>query len=294
MPDAYVDPNLFRNISIFGPLDDVAIEQVINAPENKVLDFKPKEYIIREQEEGDSMFVILDGSVEILIRGGDSGRVVGNDQEVPISTLHRGDFFGEQALMPGSQGKRNASARALNKCKVFRISKKYVDLNIKRDLDLTITQITMVELPQDKEVREILENMRLFKSLNKDEIDNFRSWTEVIEFLPEEVLLKEGDTGDFMYVVLAGEVEIFVELTPSNRLTISTLKRGNYFGEFALLPGSGSKRSACVKGKQAGRVVKIPKKYFRLLLKRDTVLEQAVKTVSDSRMARIGKAKQKS
>lgn len=289
-----VDPEILRGIDIFEPLTEVAIEQMLEAPDNGIEEYDAKDYIIREKEAGENMYVILDGSVEILIRGGESGRnVSGSDREVPIATLRTGDFFGEQALMPGSQGKRNASIRALEDCCVFRIHKKYVDLNIKRDLDFTITQITMVELPEDKEVREILDSTPLFRGLNEDEIKRFREWTEVVEMKDKELVIKENEKGNFMYLVLEGKVEVYVTFPKTGEESIvGRIGRGGYFGEYALLSRRPIKRTACVRADGPCRLVKVPKKFFRLSLKGDSALARAITTVAKSRAARSQAAKE--
>ncbi len=290
---AKMDPNLLRGIDILGPLSDLAIEQILEAPENDIEEFDAKTYILKEAEDADCMYIILDGSVEILVKGGASGRqVVGSDREIPIETLHKGDFFGEQALLPGGPGKRNASARTIASSTLFRMHKKYVDLNVKRDLDMTFTQITMLDLPQDKEVREILETMRLFQGLNEDEVKNFREWTEVVEIGPDEMIIREREKAQNMYVVLEGELEVFTAKTDSSEEAIlGTLGKGRYFGESALLPDQTGKRNACVRGKTRCRLLKIPRKYFRIALKRDTALANAIAVIGKSQRAKIKKAK---
>ena len=287
---ADVDPSLIRNIDIFGPLDGMALEQIIEAPENAVEEHDTNEYIIREAEEAEFMYVVIEGSVEIMIKGGASGRqVVGDEREVPVATLHAGDFFGEQALFRNSEGKRNASVIARSKCKLFRIHKKYVEINIKRDLDLTMTAITMIELPQDREVREILETMRLFKSLNPDEIGSFREWTEIIEITPGELVVREREPAQSLYVVKEGELEVYVVNKNKEEIVVGILRKGQYFGEGGLL--GTDVRNAFVRGKTNARLIKIPKKYFRLVLKRDPGLSKAVQIVDKDRKQKIIQAK---
>lgn len=286
-----VDPGLLKKIDIFGPLSDIAIEQMLGAPENEIEDVKAREFILREQESGDSMFLILQGSVEVLIRGGASGRQVSSAGEVPISTLHEGDFFGEQALLPGGYGKRNASVRAITDCKLFRIHKKYVDLHVSRDLDLAMTQITMLELPQDKEVREILQSMRIFQKLGEQEIKDFRQWTEIIEVMPRELVFREFEPAENMYIVLEGELEVFTKNAKGEESSLVVLKQGNYFGELALLSMDRGKRNASVRAKTRARLIKIPKKYFRLSLKRDPSLVKAMKTIDKVQKAKLKAAK---
>jgi putative ABC transport system ATP-binding protein len=65
---------------------------------------------------------------------------------------------------------------------------------------------------------------------------------ERVELAPGEVLFRQGDPGDLVYVVESGEVEIFRETSdgPDERVTV--IEPGGYFGELA--PMFGLRRSA--------------------------------------------------
>ena len=78
-------------------------------------------------------------------------------------------------------------------------------------------------------------------------------------FAPGEVIFREGDQADKMYVVLSGEVEVHLQGT-----VIDTLAQGATFGEMALIDGS--PRSATVVAKTSSEVAAINEKTFVLLV----------------------------
>jgi CRP/FNR family transcriptional regulator, cyclic AMP receptor protein len=80
-----------------------------------------------------------------------------------------------------------------------------------------------------------------------------------ITFAPGEVIFREGDKADKMYVVLSGEVEVHLQGT-----VIDTLAQGATFGEMALIDGS--PRSATVVAKTSSEVAAINEKTFVLLV----------------------------
>jgi CRP/FNR family transcriptional regulator, cyclic AMP receptor protein len=80
-----------------------------------------------------------------------------------------------------------------------------------------------------------------------------------ITFAPGEVIFREGDKADKMYVVLSGEVEVRLQGT-----VIDTLAQGATFGEMALIDGS--PRSATVVAKTSSEVAAINEKTFVLLV----------------------------
>lgn len=283
---------------------------ILKAPENRIEDYAPKHLIIRESELGDSMYIILEGAVEVLIRAESSGR------EIAIATLRAGDFFGERSLLPGSTGRRNATVRAIYQTKVFRIDKKYVLLSVKRDDfhlddDEEVTMLNLNTFKSEKkpaapvaqpappplpplppdEVRDTIMKLRLFKSLNRDELLTIHDWTEVITVGPGDFIIKESQIGQAMYVVLDGEVEIFTLDHEGKIVMLATLTNGDYFGEQALMPDSKGKRNAFARSDKESRLIKIPKEYFRLVLNRDSDLYKELTKLHDARKQKLQEVK---
>ncbi len=271
MPEQSVDTKFLKSIPIFGSLSEEELTQILKAPENGIEEYGMKQVIIREAEIGKCMYVVLDGAVDVSIRGGDAyGR------ELSIATLRPGDFFGEQALTQEttSTGRRNATVRALQHAKVFKIDKKYVTLALQGDgsEDPTVRHTRSEYL----EVRELIRGMRLFQSLTDEELNSIGNWTEVIKVGPGDFVLKESDSGDCMYVILDGTVEIFTLDDDGRIVILATHTKGQYFGEQSLLPGSSGKRTAYARSNDVARLIKVPKEYFRLVLNRDSAVAQAL------------------
>lgn len=276
------DPELLHNIPLFKSLSDDDLLNIINAPENGIEEYGQRETIVREAEVGDSMYIILDGYVEVSIRSGSS------DREVGIATLRPGDFFGEQSLLPCGTGRRNASVKALHGAKVFRIDKKYALLGIKRDdediddSDSEDTTAINAKFEPD-EVRDLIMDMRLFKHLNNQELATIRDWTEVVSFGPGDFVIKKFQKGEHLYVVLDGTAEIFTLDDDGKVIILAELNAGEFFGEQALMPDSKGKRNAFVRANHETRMIKIPKEYFRLILSRDKEIEAQLREIHDSR-----------
>jgi CRP-like cAMP-binding protein len=260
-----VTPELLSKIPLFASLSHDELTEIIKSPDNGYEEYAMKARIIREEEIGDCMYVILDGTVEVSISGS-SGR------EISIATLRKGDFFGEQSLLPHGTGRRNASVYALHPSKLFRIDKKHVLLHLGGlDESEDVTVPAMVTSPDD-EVRKLLGGLRLFQSLTDEELDNYSSWTEIVTVGPGDFVIKENEAGEFLFVILDGTVEIFILDDDDKILILSTMKPGEYFGEQALMPGSSGKRNAYARTDKETRLIKIPKSYFKLALKRDSTL----------------------
>lgn len=277
------DPEILRSIPIFSSLSEAELREILNSPDNGIEEFQAKDSIIRESEIGNCMYVILAGVVEVSIRSGGGGR------EVTIATLREGDFFGDLSLLPDNTDRRNASVRALHPTTVFRIDKKHVLVSVQGEVDES-EDITIQRAPEvSPEVMAILKGMRLFNSLTDEELMRIGGWTDIITVGPGDFVLKESEEGEFLYVVLDGTVEIFT-LDEAGKITIlAEHGSGNYFGEQALLPGSTGKRNAYVRSNDVVRLIQVPKEYFRLVLKRDSVLFEALQKIGQAQKEEIEK-----
>lgn len=71
----------------------------------------------------------------------------------------------------------------------------------------------------------------------------------IVRFARHQLLIREGDFGDTLYIVLAGEVSAFsASADDSKRITFGTYGPGEYVGEMSL---DGGRRSASVEATQA-------------------------------------------
>jgi NADH dehydrogenase len=81
-------------------------------------------------------------------------------------------------------------------------------------------------------------------------------------FEPGETVFREGDIGDRVYIVLAGQAEVVRQEDGTDRL-LAKIGPGEFFGEMALL--GHAPRNATVRCTEATTVLGIPKREFGLL-----------------------------
>lgn len=93
--------------------------------------FAPGETILRQGEEGNCMFVIQTGQVEVVKES--EGR------EIPLAVLKEKDFFGEMAIFENA--KRNATVRAISEVRVITIDRRNLLSRIQEDPTLAFRLI---------------------------------------------------------------------------------------------------------------------------------------------------------
>lgn len=100
-----------NRVSIFAPLSDEEIERLANVSTSRI--YAPGENIVTIGQEGNSMFVVIRGTVKVQIPEKTYLKTLG--------TLKENDFFGEMSLLTGEP--RSASVVAFEESEVLRIDK---------------------------------------------------------------------------------------------------------------------------------------------------------------------------
>jgi CRP-like cAMP-binding protein len=78
--------------------------------ETDTTNLSPGEWVFRQGEKGDSMYVLLEGNVDVIVG------------ETVVETAERGALLGEMALIDNSP--RSASAVARTQCRLVAINRK--------------------------------------------------------------------------------------------------------------------------------------------------------------------------
>ncbi|AFY72226.1 putative membrane protein [Synechococcus sp. PCC 7502] len=81
----------------------------------------------------------------------------------------------------------------------------------------------------------LLQSIPLFKGLSSEDLSFLAYAVNVKSYKAKEVIFKQGDIGDTMYVVVRGCVNISVLDNTSESISLKDLIRGEYFGELALI-----------------------------------------------------------
>lgn len=89
-----------------------------------------------------------------------------------------------------------------------------------------------------------LAKISIFNGLSRAELSLLESRASHQRYPAGALVMSEGDQSSAMYVILSGSVRVFVLDENGKEVTIDTMRKQDYFGEFALLDGS--KRSASV------------------------------------------------
>jgi NADH dehydrogenase len=101
-------------------------------------------------------------------------------------------------------------------------------------------------------------------------------------FEPGQVIINQGESGDRMYLITEGEVEVLRGESDGKKTLLATLGPGEYFGEMALL--SKQQRTATVMGRTRGSLVSVKRGDFKALLSYFPDLSERFRQLVESRM----------
>lgn len=94
-----------------------------------------------------------------------------------------------------------------------------------------------------------------------------------------EVIIRQGSTGDSMYVIQGGRVEVLQNSDNADEQHLAFLERGDFFGEMAVFEKE--TRSATVRASGEARILKIDKKTLLTRIRDDPLLAvNLLKTMS--------------
>jgi NADH dehydrogenase len=102
-------------------------------------------------------------------------------------------------------------------------------------------------------------------------------------FEPGQIVFREGEVGDRVYIILSGEAEVVRE-TAEGEVALARLRAGEYFGEMALL--NETARTATVRCASAMDALSLPKHEFTALAANLPELRAAFEKVATERLAR--------
>lgn len=226
--------------------------------------FRTGEVICREGEGGTTAFYIAEGEVDISIKssvasakqtkggflaaiGGFLGQrrlsgwqarvasaLVPIDASVDLSygklaaTLKPGEMFGEMSCL--SRAPRSATVTARTNCVLLEILRPMYEKLLASKTFKAKTD----EKYRDRALANHLRNVAIFDGLPEAAIERLRTTCEFVTVEPGQVIIKEKDLADAMFIIRLGQVRVSKAL-PGGELTLAYMTKGDCFGELGLL-----------------------------------------------------------
>ncbi len=115
-----------------------------------------------------------------------------------------------------------------------------------------------------QEKRDFLANAPLFDEVERDAIADVAEIVEERIFREGEILAREGDQGDRMYVITSGEITVSKTNSEGESVELAVRGKGDHLAEMAVL--SEIPRTATLTARSEVRVLEVTKDDFNNLL----------------------------
>jgi CRP-like cAMP-binding protein/thioredoxin reductase/Fe-S-cluster-containing hydrogenase component 2 len=222
----------------------------------RVREFRDGEIVIRQNDYTNDFLIIASGRVELWKRPEQS------TQDVRITELTAGNFFGEMSLISGRR--RTATAKAIGPTRIIEIPRKAI-------LKL------LASAPPAKALVDQAFLLRafggyLFPGIPEAQLGELVERATVVTLGKDVVVFREDDPADAFYLIRNGMVKIS-KTSGEKEVVLSYLVAGNFFGEAALF--SERARTATVTTIFPSDVIKLSRRDFNEFLRVHPELREA-------------------
>jgi len=200
--------NALKDHYVFSALSMTDILQVIHRMNKHAR--SNGDVIIQEGDEGDTFYVLYSGSAEILV----GAKKVGE--------YGSGHSFGELALLYSA--KRAATIRATSNCVLWSV-----------DIKTFHRLVIRTQQGAAKGRMGFLKKVPLMQPLDDATLQKVSDALQQVSFPAGHKIIAEGEQGDDFFLIEIGEVKCTHNKPNGDEQHLLTLKRGDYFGEMALM-----------------------------------------------------------
>jgi len=131
--------------------------------------------------------------------------------------------------------------------------------------------------------KNLLSKIPLFADLPSRELERLAASLEVKEMKPGEILFREGDLGEHLYVVMSGELEVLMGEGRPDELILNVLSEGEYLGEMSLIMPGGH-RTASVRARGDAVLLSMSRSKFAEMTLRHPELSTSMMRVLSKRL----------
>ena len=234
-------------IPLLAPLNSAQLKALIQ--HTPFMAIPPNTFILREGETGDSLFIIVEGLVNVL-KG---------DAMQPVARLGVGACFGEMALF-GPRSRR-ASVVTLEPTIVMELGR---DQTARLQERYPAIRQSLRKYLRQRLLDNLLATCSLFTPFPSTHRDELKRHFFLKEFKSKETVFELDEPVNELFLIVDGAAEMYLDLPTGERELIRTMSIGEIFGEEPLVTGKPSK--VTVQAKAFLTTLCLPKAKFKELI----------------------------
>ena len=130
--------------------------------------------------------------------------------------------------------------------------------------DITLFEPSLRQINPKFDIGGILRRIPFFAAFEADALLQIERGCQLREFRPDAIVVREGDAGTSLFVVITGVLEVSKQIPGAPNRHLGRIMPGDLFGEMSLLTGAA--RSATVTASSHATVVEIDKQLIEPIL----------------------------
>jgi ATP-binding cassette subfamily B protein len=250
--------SLLKDVGGLSLLSEDELAEFVNRVE--LVHFTFGQVVCRAGADLDAFYIVYSGRARVVAENA-------RGEEVTLSTLTRGNFFGEKSLLTNTRAEH--TVRAADDLALLRISQKDFTRLLE---EYPYLRAFFEHYLNESSISNFLKLCSVCAPLTPSGIRDLLSRLQSRQLADGEALYRTGDPGDAFYILRSGSVNV-VDESKGGRV-IAQLMPGDVFGELALL--TGQPRSAGVIARESTSVFRLEKGDFDQLVKSYPVFREAL------------------
>jgi CRP-like cAMP-binding protein len=227
------------------------------------------EVVIRQGQLGTAFYFVASGEVRVVARAG-------NNKMVERGRLLEGSLFGEMALV--TEQARTASVQVVGEADLLEVDRAAVARLCEA---VPVLAERLDRFARERLLKNLLATSPLFKPFDHTQQMELLKRFEGHDLEPGTVIIREGDAGQGLFVIMFGEVEILNKDAAGREKTVAKLGAGEVFGEMSLLGDRPT--TATVRTLSRTTIMFLGRDYFRRLVDALPPLRQYFEELSSKR-----------
>ena len=130
-----------------------------------------------------------------------------------------------------------------------------------------------------------LKNVELFAQMTDDELAALAERLKYAQFAKGNIISKQGAIAHWLYIIINGEAEVYLETPTGERSSVNILGKGSFFGEMGMM--TGAPRSASVIAKTDVECYRLDKEAFAGIMQARPGLAKEITHVLVERRAQL-------
>ncbi|MDD4965255.1 MAG: mechanosensitive ion channel family protein [Gallionella sp.] len=130
-----------------------------------------------------------------------------------------------------------------------------------------------------------LHRVELFAQMSDKELKHLATHLKYAPFARGDLISKQGAIAHWLYIIINGDAEVYVEASDGTKHTLNVLSKGNFFGEMGMM--TGAPRSASVLAKTDVECYRLDKAGFEGIMQARPAIAEEVTHILVERRAEL-------